>query len=89
MVPRSNGDVRICEAMTEPFVIKDHRGECKYLAYRDKISLCPFHPNYIALCPPSQTNLGNAPLLKLDFFKIELSPIVTFLRTYSDIFKDL
>ena len=22
----------------------------------DKIALCPFHPNYIALCPPSQIN---------------------------------
>ena len=30
----------------------------------DKIALCPFHPNYIALCLPSQTNLGNAPLLR-------------------------
>lgn len=27
VVPGSNGDVRICEAMTEPFVVKDHRGE--------------------------------------------------------------
>ena len=31
----------------------------------------------------------NAPLLKLDFLKIELNPIVMFLRTYSDAFKDL
>ena len=23
---------------------------------RDKMALCHFHPNYIALCPPSQTN---------------------------------
>ncbi|KAK9996487.1 hypothetical protein SO802_021173 [Lithocarpus litseifolius] len=27
VVPGSSGDVRICEAMTEPFVVKDHRGE--------------------------------------------------------------
>ncbi|XP_030967555.1 protein SAR DEFICIENT 1-like [Quercus lobata] len=27
VVPGSNGNVRICEAMTEPFVVKDHRGE--------------------------------------------------------------
>ena len=37
VVPGSNGDVRICEAMTEPFVVKDHRGECKYLAYSNEI----------------------------------------------------
>ena len=33
-----------------------------------------------AFCPLSQTNQENASLLKLDFLKIELSPIVAFLR---------
>ncbi|KAF5957909.1 hypothetical protein HYC85_005134 [Camellia sinensis] len=32
VVQRSNqGAVRVREAMTEPFVVKDHRGECKFL----------------------------------------------------------
>ena len=46
----------------------------------EKISLYPFKKNNPAFCPISQTNQGNAPLLKLDFLKIKLSPIVTFLR---------
>ena len=37
----------------------------------DKISLCPFLSNNPTFCPISQTNYGNAPLLKLDFPKIE------------------
>ena len=50
----------------------------------DKISLCPFLSNNPTFCPISQTNYGNAPLLKLDFPKIEFkkknyrSPIEAF-----------
>lgn len=32
VTPGSYQGGRICEAMTEAFVVKDHRGECKYLA---------------------------------------------------------
>ena len=52
---------------------------------RDKIALCHFHPNYIAFYPSSETSSGNAPFLKFDFFKVELIPIVTFLKTYSGV----
>ena len=36
-----------------------------------KIGKCPFHTNFLAFCPISQTNWGNALVLKLDFLKIE------------------
>ena len=35
----------------------------------------------LAFCPLSQINQGNALLLKLDFLKIKLNPIVAFLRS--------
>lgn len=31
VVQKVSGDVRIREARSEPFVVKDHRGECKFL----------------------------------------------------------
>lgn len=30
IIPRSNEDVKIKEGITEAFVVKDHRGECKF-----------------------------------------------------------
>ena len=38
----------------------------------EKMGKCPFQKNNPAFCPTSQTNQGNAPLLKLDFLKIKL-----------------
>ena len=39
---------------------------------REKMGKRPFQKNNPAFCPTSQTNWENAPLLKLDFLKIEL-----------------
>ena len=47
----------------------------------EKFGFCPFYKNNPVFCPTSQTNQGNAPILKLNYLKIELSPIVTFLRS--------
>lgn len=33
VAPGSNQTVRIREGMTEPFVVKDHRGECEYFIF--------------------------------------------------------
>ena len=54
-----------------------------FLVIRRKWANAPFKKKKKkpAFCPISQTNQGNAPLLKLDFLKIELSPIVAFLRS--------
>ena len=38
-----------------------------------KLAFAPFKKKNPVFCPTFQTNLGNAPLLKLDFNKIELS----------------
>ena len=57
----------------------------------EKIGLCPFHTKNPTFWPLSQTNQGNAPILKLDFLKIELKKkkFMEFyndiLRTYSDV----
>ena len=39
---------------------------------REKMGKCPFQKNNPVFFPTSQTNQENAPLLKLDFLKIEL-----------------
>ena len=49
--------------------------------FKEKIRKCLFRAKKATLCPFFQTNYGNSPLLKLDFLKIELSPIVAFLRS--------
>ena len=38
---------------------------------QDKMGFCPFFLKYPAKYPMSETNQGNAPILKLDFLKIE------------------
>ena len=45
-----------------PILINQHERNTQKMREReksytaDKIVLCPFHPNYIVLCPSSQTN---------------------------------
>ena len=46
---------------------------------KEKIGKCPFHTNFPAFCPISQTNQGNAPVLKLNFLKIEFQFKTRFL----------
>ena len=59
-----------------------------YTIKTDKIGLCPFHPNYIALCPLLKL-IRKMPLFCNSIFsKLSLKK-KKFLEPYSDIFKDL
>ena len=42
-------------ALYSALLTRNHIPNSLYV-FSDKMTLCPFHPNYIALCPPSQTN---------------------------------
>ena len=59
------------------------------VVYWEKMSKCLFQKNNPVFCPTSQTNQGNAPLLKLDFLKIEFKKKKKNPEPYSDVFKDL
>ena len=51
----------------------------RFALLRAKMGKFPFRAKYIAFCPLSQTNQGNAPLLKLNFLKIKFQFKTRFL----------
>ena len=43
------------------------------------MAICPFHQNFLAKCSMFETIYGNAPVLKLEFLKIEFQFKTRFL----------
>lgn len=73
VVQRSGGEMKIQEAISEAFTVRDHRGECKFiffLNYSLKNNMCfVFYLNYVLYVICKSTNCEHAfPMFLMLFF---------------------